>query len=197
MNYNPLKEKHPKYRNFGDYLYYAYANFQMFWVAYKQGKRKFDEDSIRFRASAFKKFRDGIWTINNLLRNNIAKIECNDICWYCGKEMKVGQLSVDHVFPRSKGGTDDMDNIIMCCQSCNSSKADKDLMDWYNEREEFPPYYVIALYLKLIYKYAVEHELLDKYLDQIDNMDLPFNWKTIPMFYPNPEDYFDLDDNEV
>jgi 5-methylcytosine-specific restriction endonuclease McrA len=32
-------------------------------------------------------------------------------------------LEVDHVVPRSRGGTDDPDNLITSCQDCNRGKA--------------------------------------------------------------------------
>lgn len=42
-------------------------------------------------------------------------------CHYCGLDAN----SVDHVLPRSRGGTDDLDNLVACCSSCNSSKGDR------------------------------------------------------------------------
>ncbi len=42
-------------------------------------------------------------------------------CWYCG----CFEIStVDHVVPKSKGGSDDLDNLVLCCKSCNSKKQD-------------------------------------------------------------------------
>ena len=42
-------------------------------------------------------------------------------CAYCQRDAN----SVDHVVPRSHGGTDDLDNLVACCSSCNSSKGDR------------------------------------------------------------------------
>jgi hypothetical protein len=44
-------------------------------------------------------------------------------CAYCGKSGI--QLTKDHVIPISKGGTDDIENIVPCCRQCNSSKGTK------------------------------------------------------------------------
>ena len=44
-------------------------------------------------------------------------------CQYCGHER--GNLTVDHVIPRSKGGTQSWDNIVTCCAPCNRRKGDR------------------------------------------------------------------------
>lgn len=45
-----------------------------------------------------------------------------NICLCCGE---VKALTVDHVIPLSKGGTNDISNIQPLCKSCNSSKNAK------------------------------------------------------------------------
>ena len=47
------------------------------------------------------------------------KEQYNNRCFYCGKASK---LTKDHVIPISLGGTDDIDNIVPACLSCNSRK---------------------------------------------------------------------------
>lgn len=42
-------------------------------------------------------------------------------CYYCGKQGLT--LTRDHVQPLARGGSDDIDNIVPACRSCNSSKA--------------------------------------------------------------------------
>lgn len=49
-------------------------------------------------------------------------------CAYCGAETK---LTVEHVVPVSKGGRTNKSNVIPACRSCNSSKQDKDMIEWY------------------------------------------------------------------
>jgi 5-methylcytosine-specific restriction endonuclease McrA len=43
-------------------------------------------------------------------------------CQYCGSQK---HLTVDHVVPRSKGGTDSWDNVVTSCAPCNLRKADR------------------------------------------------------------------------
>jgi len=42
-------------------------------------------------------------------------------CQYCGTR---GNLTVDHVIPRSKGGPSSWDNIVASCAPCNRRKGD-------------------------------------------------------------------------
>jgi len=47
-------------------------------------------------------------------------------CGYCGvSETDAGsQLTLDHFQPRSRGGTDELDNLVYCCHACNEFKGD-------------------------------------------------------------------------
>jgi 5-methylcytosine-specific restriction endonuclease McrA len=45
-------------------------------------------------------------------------------CQYCGGNGH-GSLTVDHVIPRSKGGSSGWDNIVTCCAPCNRRKGDR------------------------------------------------------------------------
>lgn len=60
------------------------------------------------------------------------KLEFNNKCAYCGEEKPLAQ---DHFIPLSKGGEYTINNIIPSCQSCNSSKHDKDFFKWYRNYE--------------------------------------------------------------
>lgn len=67
-------------------------------------------------------------------------------CAYCGREHK---LTMDHIVAVSKGGATDVSNIIPACQSCNSSKQDKDMIEWYTKQ----PFYNKDR-LETIFKYV-------------------------------------------
>lgn len=47
-------------------------------------------------------------------------------CRYCGDGPEGVRLHVDHVHPRSKGGSDDIDNLVTACESCNMGKLDRE-----------------------------------------------------------------------
>ncbi|HID77159.1 MAG TPA: HNH endonuclease [Planctomycetaceae bacterium] len=44
-------------------------------------------------------------------------------CQYCGRRYPASQLSMDHVIPRSRGGTTSWDNVVCACLKCNVKKG--------------------------------------------------------------------------
>lgn len=46
----------------------------------------------------------------------------NQKCFYCKKSLSFNQISIDHFYPLSKGGTDDVFNIVCSCKKCNRKK---------------------------------------------------------------------------
>ena len=44
-------------------------------------------------------------------------------CIYCKSDLDSATVTFDHVMPVVKGGTDDPDNLVVCCKSCNSKKG--------------------------------------------------------------------------
>ena len=46
-------------------------------------------------------------------------------CQYCGKTCASDHLSVDHVLPRSRGGSTSWENCVLACVGCNARKADR------------------------------------------------------------------------
>lgn len=48
-------------------------------------------------------------------------------CQYCGKTPPEVTLEIDHIQPKSKEGTDDIDNLITSCFDCNRGKSNIEL----------------------------------------------------------------------
>lgn len=44
-------------------------------------------------------------------------------CQYCGLHAPQHELSMDHVLPRSRGGTTTWENVVCCCLKCNTRKG--------------------------------------------------------------------------
>ena len=43
-------------------------------------------------------------------------------CQSCGKTFQETQLSIDHIIPLAKGGSNDISNLHTLCLKCNQSK---------------------------------------------------------------------------
>jgi len=61
-----------KFANFGEYLFWSYANLQMLCAALNMGKTKYDKSCYMIRAKAFKAYKEGRWQINDLFKNNMT-----------------------------------------------------------------------------------------------------------------------------
>ena len=55
-------------------------------------------------------------------RRNVLRRD-NFICQYCGMRPGLKHLSIDHVFPVSKGGGTTWENCVVACIRCNTGKG--------------------------------------------------------------------------
>jgi 5-methylcytosine-specific restriction endonuclease McrA len=46
----------------------------------------------------------------------------DNTCQYCGRRTKRENLTIDHVIPRSRGGSDNWSNLVLACLACNALK---------------------------------------------------------------------------
>lgn len=60
-----------------------------------------------------------VFSRRNLLKRDRAT------CQYCGTKPGHEELTMDHVFPRKRGGKSSWLNCVLSCKPCNSKKADK------------------------------------------------------------------------
>ena len=44
-------------------------------------------------------------------------------CAYCGNDRE--RLTIDHIIPKSRGGTTDFENCVSSCKPCNNKKGNK------------------------------------------------------------------------
>ena len=61
-------------------------------------------------------------SVSNRVRFEIFKRD-NFRCKYCGATPEDGKLEVDHVVPRSSGGSDNRGNLVTACKKCNRGKS--------------------------------------------------------------------------
>jgi hypothetical protein len=64
--------------------------------------------------------------ISDALRARV-RAQAGNRCGYClvSQEYVPWTLEIEHIAPRSKGGTDDEENLWLACHSCNLFKSDQ------------------------------------------------------------------------
>lgn len=102
---------------------------------------KFTDDNKRFYSDILNKWmefsRKRMHEINIKEWHRIAHLvfeRDSYTCQYCGKIG--GILEIDHIIPFSKGGPDDMSNLITSCRRCNRQKKDKTVEEFIKWRIE-------------------------------------------------------------
>lgn len=96
-------------------------------VAAELVRRATDPDEVRRTAERLRKreYRRG-WL---QLRADVFERD-HYVCVYCLAMLDAATARVDHVVPRSRGGSDDLDNLATACPGCNSAKGDRTPLEW-------------------------------------------------------------------
>lgn len=70
-----------------------------------------------------KKVVERVWFSKDVKEDILRKSD--GVCAHCGCPVAIGDnFTVEHVVPISKGGTNDLVNIVALCQTCNTTKGD-------------------------------------------------------------------------
>ncbi len=78
-----------------------------------------------------------------LTRKNVLRRD-HHRCQYCGSK---DQLTIDHVFPKSRGGRDTWENLVAACVPCNNRKGNRTSAESKMKlsRKPFRPSYVMYI----------------------------------------------------
>jgi len=71
---------------------------------------------------------------NRLRRIRLKKLGEHPRCHYCRRPVSENDSSLDHVIPRSKGGSSDEANLVLACVECNNAKGGKDVDEFLSTR---------------------------------------------------------------
>jgi hypothetical protein len=166
-----------------DKIYDSYVNLAMAHSAVTKKQMEYGRINFMIRAKLLKGLKYGTMNIRSIFDDEKIKLQTGQICNYCGSTKK---LALDHIFPQKFGGKDNAENLILACKTCNSSKGKKDLMEWMNYRNEYLPLMIIRRYLKLVFDYCDKNNLLDKDINELAYMELPFKVQYLPTKFPKP-----------
>ena len=64
---------------------------------------------------------------NGERKRAIERATMRDCCWrcvYCGLLLEFAHATLDHVYPRAKGGAHAPGNLVVACARCNRMKGD-------------------------------------------------------------------------
>ena len=78
-------------------------------------------------------------------------------CAYCGKLLNMHTLRVDHLVPIKKGGSNDFDNLMPACNSCNYYKSSKDLRTFRKDLKAIAGRIEKTFTGNLAYRYGMLH----------------------------------------
>lgn len=93
---------------------------------------------VRLKAYVRVPYKKIMLTRKNVLRRDRQR------CQYCGNR---DQLTIDHIFPKSRGGKDSWENLVAACIPCNNRKGNRtpDEANMKLSRKPFRPSYVMYI----------------------------------------------------
>jgi len=109
-------------------------------------------------------------------------------CELCGRSARDMQIDVDHIRPRSKGGSNDITNLQALCRTCNAEKGNRDDEDFRHIAETYELRDKTCPFCSLDRELIAENELAVAFRDGFPVT--PLHTLVIPKRHV--ADYFDL-----
>ena len=165
----------------GELLHWSYANLAMAHAAVTAKADKYGRTQYMVRSRLYTGLNKQTMSIGPLADDERLKMVLPQACCYCGSR---DFLSVDHLISTKRGGKDSGDNFVWACRTCNSSKGARDVLEWLENRKEFPSLLLLRRYLKLAIEICRKMNIMNTPL--CDAPELPFSLAAIPRDYPKP-----------
>lgn len=67
--------------------------------------------------------------IKNQIREMLLKKQ-SGVCFYCRKPLLLEDATIDHITPKSKGGSYALENLVAACRPCNQEKGSMHPFDY-------------------------------------------------------------------
>ena len=80
-----------------------------------------DDATLRRERAKARELRKSRWWKQKLAQG---------VCYYCGRNKKESELTMDHLVPLARGGRSAKDNIVCACKTCNTKKRSLLPMEW-------------------------------------------------------------------
>jgi len=99
---------------------------QEVWHGNHPGKNK--EYTDRFKENMAKRVEEGFEPLHK--REKVYR-KYKGKCAYCGANIEFRkEFEIDHLIPKSQGGTNDIDNLMPACERCNHLKYNYDIEEF-------------------------------------------------------------------
>ncbi|MEN6577845.1 MAG: HNH endonuclease [Phycisphaerales bacterium] len=126
------------------------------------------EINYGFVSSRFKALKSGEITMSGTICEWQREQELPRVCVFCG----VGEdLQADHLIPKSRGGADSAENMVLSCGSCNASRGDRGVFQWLGLKDKDHLHRLVAgKYLKELFELHTQRGTLDVHKDDINRL---------------------------
>lgn len=171
----------PEPKTIREQIAWSYANLARAHAALEDGATKYKVVHHVIRNKLYHGLVSGKMSMRSLYDDERLKMTFPQACCYCGS---TASLAVDHLIPRIKGGSDEADNLIWACRSCNSSKQGRDMLAWINSKDLFPSILLLRRYIKIVARYCEENGFMNAHLEAANSRGLPFDVTKLPTKFP-------------
>jgi 5-methylcytosine-specific restriction endonuclease McrA len=103
---------------------------------YVNGKSKKEYITDKSKSKKYRKRKNHkTYKKNEQLRQvKILYLNQSPYCIYCGIPLTYDTATLDHIIPKSRRGTDQLANLVLCCNQCNEEKGCLSLQNFITSR---------------------------------------------------------------
>jgi 5-methylcytosine-specific restriction endonuclease McrA len=69
-------------------------------------------------------------TVSHARQKRKVLLQTTQECYYCCVPLSLDTSTIDHIVPKSKGGSNDINNYCLCCYQCNQKKRTMSAKDY-------------------------------------------------------------------